>query len=320
MRILGHNLLPFAGGQLSSSAATAGNPVVAQCFFFSSDMPKTLGMLAIDYRQLLRQADTVSHLSLKASANGLAPIIASCIGYKAISGSLYNSSLDVTVHYPRDIQPVSTSGSGTDIVDSYGTGVTAGNKKLFGNMSRHPYTYPGFPRSDALNTLPAYGVCDVQFDASIAVNCMVSLGSNTAAAISGTTVAVKTQDGYGMTATLGNSVTWSIAANANIGNSSPDQSSRYRITQNSGLTRRSALGTKGNTSPATKSVTPKWAILLVPDSNFGALADGSNDLRVCVCDVGAIGSGAFIELNSTTLGVGDFASIAQIRTALETVK
>lgn len=320
MRILGHNLLPFSVAQLASGwAAGASNGIIAQCFFFSEDMPTNWANYVLDMRQLLRRSAGACEIRLRPETEGLTLLLDQSVGFKAISGSVYKPQMGVTLHYPRDIQPIGYTATGTDIPTGYATNAPTGNRRLLGNTTRRPQQYPGFPLDTQQQPLMSVSVADVEFDAAVTINAFVAPGSDLSAAVSGNVQPVTAQDASGMTTTLGTAVAWSIAANqeGNVIASPPPAATRFRVSQAVGTARRGLPATQGNTNPATKSITLKWALVAITDTDFGSLAAGSGDVQFFATLVGATGSGNIIELQKLTLGVGEYPTVSQVRTATE---
>lgn len=320
MRILGHNLIPFSVAQLTSGwAATASNGIYAQCFFFSEDMPTNWANYLIDFRQLLRRSACACEIKLRPETEGLTLMLDQSVGFKAISGSVYKAQMGVTLHYPKDVQPVGYTATGTDIPTGYGTSVVTGNKRLLANVTRRPQQFPGFPLDTQQQALASVSAADVEFDSAVTINAFVAPGPDTSAAVSGNIIPVTAQDASGMSTTLGTSVAWSIAASqeGNVIASPPAASARYRVQQAVGTARRGLPATQGNTNPATKSVTLKWALIAITDTDYGSLAAGLGDVQYFACALGATGAGTIIELQKLTLGVGEYPVVSQVRTATE---
>lgn len=320
MRILGHNLVPFSVAQLTSGwAATASNGIIAQCFFFSEDMPTNFAPYLIDFRQLLRRCAAACEIRLRPETEGLTLLLDQSVGFKAISGSVYKAQMGVTLHYPRDIQPIGYTATGTDIPTGYTTSTITGNKRLLGNAARRPQQYPGFPLDVQQQTLASVSAADVEFDAAVTINAFVAPGPDLSAAVSGNVTPVTAQDANGMSTTLGTAVAWSIAANqeGNVIASPPAAATRWRISQAVGVARRGLPATQGNTNPATKSITLKWALIAITDTNYGSLAAGVGDVQYFATLVGVTGAGTIIELQKLTLGVGEYPVVSQVRTATE---
>jgi len=320
MRILGHNLLPFSVAQLTSGwAATASNGIFAECFFFSEDMPADLSNYLIDFRQLLRRCAGACEIKLRPETEGLTLMLDQSVGFKALSGSVYKPQMGVTLHYPRDIQPIGYTATATDIPTGYATSVATGNRRLLGNVSRRPQVYPGFPLDIQKQAIYTVAVSDVEFDSAVTINAFVAPGPDTSALVSGNITPVTAQDSSGMSTTLGTAVAWSIAANqeGNVIASPPPAAARYRVSQAAGVTRRGLPATQGNTNPATKTATLKWVLVAITDTNYGSLAAGVGDVQYFACPVGVTGAGTLIELQSLTLNVGEFPVVTQVRTATE---
>lgn len=320
MRILGHNLLPFSVAQLTSGwASTATNGIIAECFFFSEDMPTNWANYLIDMRQLLRRCACAAEIRLRPETEGLTLLLEQSVGFKAISGSVYRPQMGVTLHYPRDIQPIGYTATGTDIPTGYATNVSTGNRRLLGNAVRRVPNYPGFPLDTQQQPIYSLAVADVEFDAAVTVNAFVAPGPDLSAAVSGTIAPVTAQDAGGMSTTVGTAVAWSVAANqeGNVIASPPAAATRWRVAQSVGLTRRGLPATQGNTNPATKSVTLKWALIAITDTNYGSLAAGLGDVQYFATPVGVTGAGTIIELQKLTLGVGEYPTVSQVRTATE---
>ena len=320
MRILGHNLLPFSVAQLTSGwAATASNGVIAQCFFFSEDMPQNFGPYLIDMRQLLRRSACAAEIRLRPETEGQTLLLDQSVGFKAISGSIYKPQMGVTLHYPKDIQPIGYTATGADLVTAYSSNFGTGNKALLGSAVRRPQLYPGFPLDTQQQAIYALAQSDVEFDAAVTINAFVAPATDITAAVSGNITPVTAQAANGMTTTLGTAVAWSIAASqeGNVIASPPPASTRFRVSQAVGTARRGLPATQGNTNPATKSVTLKWALIAITDTNYGGLASGNGDVQYFACAVGATGAGTLIELQKLTLGVGEYPTVSQVRTATE---
>lgn len=320
MRLLGHNLLPFSVAQQSASwAATASNGIVAECFFFSEDMPTSFSPYLIDFRQLLRRCAAATEIKLRPETEGLTLMLDQSVGFKAVSGSVYKPQMGVTLHYPKDIQPIGYTAAGTDIPTGYSPYIATGNKRLLGNLTRRPQQYPGFPLDTQQQPLASVSAADVEFDSAVVIDAFVAPGPDLTAAVSGTITPVTAQDTNGMSTTLGTASSWSIAANqeGNVIATPPASATRFRIGQSVGTARRGLPATQGNTNPASRNVTIKWAIVTITDTNYGALAAGLGDVQYFACAVGATGAGTLIELQKTTLGVGEYATVSQVRTATE---
>ena len=320
MRILGHNLLPFSVAQLTSGwAATASNGIFAECFFFSEDMPTDWSPYLIDFRQLLRRCAGACEIKLRPETEGLTLLLDQSVGFKALSGSVYKPQMGVTLHYPRDIQPIGYTAAGTDIPTGYASGVATGNRRLLGNVSRRPQVYPGFPLDTQSQPIYTVAASDVEFDSAVTINAFVAPGPDLSAVVSGNITPVTAQDAGGMSTTLGSAVAWSIGANqeGNVIASPPAAGTRWRISQAVGTARRGLPATQGNTSPATKTATLKWALVAITDTNYGSLAAGVGDVQYFACSVGVTGAGTIIELQSLTLNVGEFPVVTQVRTATE---
>lgn len=313
MRILGHNLLPFSVAQLTSGwAAVANQGILAQMFFFDSDMPEA-GMFTnytMDLRELLKQSVAATAVYLRPTQEGLLNMMDQQVGFKARSGSVYEDKSGATIHYPKIVQPISQL-AGTDITTAYTTSALTGNRKLFGTALYPVHRYAGVP-TDELAPFVRGLVTEVEFDQAVVINAFVGR-STSLTACSGTIAPVSD------TGVVGTALAWSIAANqeGNVMATPTPSSKRFRITQAVTAQRLAVPATASDVSAIAAYKTLKWAMVVIHDTNYGALATGNYEPTYFAVSVGGINSGNMVELLAPSLGPGEFATVAQIRTSTE---
>jgi hypothetical protein len=317
MRLLGSNLLPFSVAQLPATWSTG---LEVEAYFFEGDMPSDPSQYFFDQRKLIADCVAASRIVLQPTSDGLMFHQAYSHGIKAVAGSVYDPKLGVTVHYPNSIIPRRTTASSStmDIDTAYAVDLMTGNKKLKQHLSLA--MFPGFP-INAVRTLTDFAgntsgqiatVCDLIYDRLITFDAALSdgpdksvVGALTIAANSSTSGASPS----GTTAVL--SVPVNVATNLAPSTIITDN---LRVTGSANVRRTLpvSVGDK-STAPVTKTI--GHAILVIPDSNNGALAVGNYDIRLMVTKVGVKGSGELIELDSVSVSTGDFAEVVQVRTA-----
>ena len=315
MRILGHNLLPFSVLNLSTNwASTVTNGMIANVFFFDTNLADQgdFSQHLNDMRNLYNNAVAATRIVLRPTTEGLLPLADQQEGWKARSGHVYEIKNGATVHYPSAATPVGYSG-GVQIQTAYATSNDAGNKALWGiaPSGYRAWDYAGIPH-DALNPGIHLSTTDLTFDYEVTIDAVLSdVGSMSSAAAG--TIAPISDAGV-----VGTAVAWSLLADQE-GNMIPTAvpaSKRFRFIQTSGI-RRVLPVTASNVgrNAAYKSI--KWAMVVIQDTNFGALTNGNYIPTYFACEVGAVNSGKPIELLATALGPGEFATVAQIRTSTE---
>lgn len=317
MRILGHNLLPFSVLNLGSGwASNAANGQTVNVFFFDTEMADqgNFSQHLLDMRNLFDNAVAATRLTLRPTTEGLLPLMDQQEGWKARSGHVYEIKNGATIHYPSKARPVGYNGAGSSQIQSaYNTSNDAGNKALWGigPAGYRPWDYAGIPH-DALMPGIHLSSVDLTYDFAVTIDAVLSDVGDTSTAAAGTIAPI---DGSGA---VGAAVAWSIAANqeSNLIATAVPQSNRYRFIQTSG-TRRVLPVTASDVGRNAAYKTIKTALVVIQDTNYGALANGNYIPTYFACEVGAIGSGKPIELLSATLGPGEFASVAQLRLSTE---
>lgn len=317
MRILGHNLLPFSVLNLGSGwASNLSNGHTVNVFFFDTDLAAqgNFSQHLYDMRNLFDNAVAATRLVLRPTTEGLLPLLDQQEGWKARSGHVYEIKNGATIHYPSKARPVGYNGAAAvQINTAYLTSNDAGNKALWGigPAGYRPWDYAGVPH-DALMPGIHLSSTDLTYDFAVTIDGVLSDVGDVSSACAGTIAPI---DELGI---LGTAVSWSIAANqeGNVIATAIPQSKRYRFIQTSG-TRRVLPVTASDVgrNAAYKSI--KWAMVLIQDTNYGALANGNYIPTYFACEVGAIGSGKPIELMATSLGPGEFATVAQLRLSTE---
>lgn len=317
MRILGHNLLPFSVLNLASGwASSLGNGQIANVFFFDTELVDqgNFSQHLQDMRNLYNNAVAATRIVLRPTTEGLLPLNDQQEGWKARSGHIYEIKNGVTIHYPAKATPVGYNGAANvQINTAYTTSNDAGNKALWGigPAGYRPWDYAGVPH-DALMPGLHLSTTDLTFDYDVIVNAVLSdVGDETTAA-AGTIAPI---DGAGV---VGTALPWTLAANqeGNMLATPTISSKRFRFIQTSG-SRRVLPVTASDVSQNASYKTLKCALVVIQDTNYGALANGSYVPTYFACEVGAIGSGKPIELLNVTLGPGEFASVAQLRLSTE---
>ncbi len=315
MRILGHNLLPFSVLNLSTGwAAAASTGIVANVFFFDTDLAQEgdLSQYVTDMRNLYGSAVAATKIVLRPTPEGLLPINELQEGWKARSGHVYEIKNGCTIHYPAQAIPVGYPDQ-TQIQTAYASSVAAGNKALWGigPAGYRAWDFAGVPH-DALMPGIHLSTTDLTFDTAVSIDAVLSDVSDMSSAAAGTIAPISD------TGVVGTAVNWTLAAGQE-GNklaTATSSSKRFRFYQSSGTRRVIPVSTADVSQNASyKSV--KWAIVLIQDSNYGALTNGNLIPTYFACPVGTVNSGELIELLSTTLGPGEFASVAQLRLSTE---
>lgn len=317
MRILGHNLLPYSVLNMASGwTSPPSNGIVANVFFFEGNLEDQpdLTQYTADMRNLFNKAVAATRITLRPITEGLIPFADLQEGWKARAGSVYEIKNGVTIHYPSAATPVGYNGAASvQIQTGYTTSNDAGNKALWGvgPAGYRPWDYAGIPH-DALTPGIHLSTSDLTFDQTVTIDSVLSDVGDTTSACAGTIAPISD------TGVVGTAVAWTLLANqeGNMIATAVPASKRFRFIQTSG-TRRVIPTTASDVSAIAAYKSVKWAIVVIQDTNFGALANGNYIPTYFACDVGAINSGAPIELMSTALGPGEFASVAQIRTSTE---
>lgn len=320
MRLLGSNLLPFSVAQLPATWSTG---IEVEAYFFEGNIPDDLSQYFLDQRKLIENSVAVSRIVLQPTTEGLMFHQAYSHGVKAVAGSVYDPKLGVTIHYPKNIIPRRTtaSSSAMDIDAAYAVDLMTGNKKLKQHLSLS--LFPGFP-INAVRTLSDFigntsgqfaTVCDLVFDG---LKVFDGALSDTPDKSVQTVLTIAAQGSAEGSTTIGTSSALSVPANvATNAATTPISSDIIRCTGTS-ATRRLlpvSIGDK-STTPVTKNI--GHAILVIPDSNNGALAVGNYDIRLMATKVGVKGSGELIEVESLSVSTGEFVEVIQVRTAIST--
>lgn len=317
MRILGHNLLPFSVLALGSGwASNAANGQIVNVFFFDTEMADqgNFSQHLLDMRNLFDNAVAATRLVLRPTTEGLLPLMDQQEGWKARSGHVYEIKNGATVHYPSKARPIGYNGAASaQIRTAYNTSNDAGNKALWGigQAGYRAWDYAGVPH-DALMPGIHNSTTDLTFDYAVTIDAVLSDVSDMSSACAGEIAPI---DDAGV---VGNTVAWTLAANqeGNMIASAVPVSKRYRFIQTSG-TRRVLPVTASDVSRNASYKTIKTAVVVIQDTNYGALANGNYIPTYFACEVGAVGSGKPIELMATSLGPGEFASVAQLRLSTE---
>lgn len=320
MRLLGSNLLPFSVAQLPGTWNTG---IEAEAYFFEGDIPADLSQYFLDHRKLIADSVAVSRIVLQPTTEGLMFHQAYSHGVKAVAGSVYDPKLGVTVHYPKNIIPRRTTASGStlDIDAAYAIDLMTGNKKLKHHLSLA--LFPGFP-INAVRTLSdfigtTYGqigtVCDLVFDGLKTFDGALSDTPDKSVQTIASINSVSTTEGATPSGTVS-----ALTVPANLAtNLAPTAivTDILRVTGNNAARRLLpvSVGDK-STTPVTKTL--GHAIVLIPDSNNGALATGNYDIRIFATKIGVKGSGELIEVESLTVSSGEFVEVLQVRTATTT--
>ncbi|AWY08366.1 hypothetical protein HOT49_gp090 [Erwinia phage vB_EamM_Alexandra] len=317
MRILGHNLLPFSVLNLGSGwASGAATGIVANCFFFDTAIADQgdFSQHLLDLRNLTNNAVAATRIVLHPTTEGLLPLADLQEGWKARSGHVYEIKNGATIHYPSKATPVGYNGAASvQINTAYATSNDAGNKALWGigPAGYRAWDYAGVPH-DSLMPGIHLSTTDLTFDYDVTINAVLSAVGDMTSAAAGTIAPI---DGAG---TVGTAVAWTLAANqeGNAIATAIPAGKRYRFIQTSG-TRRVLPVTASDVGRTAAYKTMRSALVVIQDTNYGALANGNYIPTYFACEVGAIGSGKPIELLATALGPGDFASVAQLRLSTE---
>ncbi|QZE59667.1 hypothetical protein pEaSNUABM39_00087 [Erwinia phage pEa_SNUABM_39] len=317
MRILGHNLLPFSVlSQGSGWASNVANGQTVNVFFFDTAIADQgdFSQHLLDMRKLFDNAVAVTRLTLWPTTEGLLPLMDRQEGWKARSGHVYEIKNGATVHYPSKATPVGYNGAAAvQIQTAYNTSNDAGNKALWGigAAGYRPWDYAGIPH-DALMPGIHLSTTDLTFDNEVTIDAVLSDVGDMSSAAAGTVAPI---DGAGV---VGTARAWTLAANqeGNVLATPTTSSKRFRFIQTSG-TRRVLPVTASDVSQNAAYKTMRSALVVIQDTNYGALANGSYVPTYFACEVGAIGSGKPIELLATALGPGEFASVAQLRLSTE---
>lgn len=320
MKILGHNLLPFTVAQLPANW-TIGLDIEA--YFFAGNIPTDLTSYITDHRNLFGNCIAANRIILKPTTEGLMLLQEYSHGFKAVSGSVYDPKLGVTIHYPKNMIPrtFQNSNSVVDIQTAYSLGMDSGNKKLKQQVSLALVN--GFPiatdKSLGGNPLAAASIyaslascVDLEYENSILFDAIVSDDATKPAAAS---LIMSNNDSAG-TPAVGTEVTYTLPANVAANqNTTTITSSKLRIRGDAQSFRRLIPATVGDvhTTPVTKTI--GWALLVFVDSNLNTLGQGLKDVRVMATKVGLLESGELIELASLNVSTGQFAEVLQVRTA-----
>jgi len=320
MRLLGSNLLPFSVAQLP---ATWNTGIEVEAYFFEGNIPDDLSQYFLDQRKLIADSVAVSRIVLQPTSDGLMFHQAYSHGVKAVAGSVYDPKLGVTIHYPKNIIPRRTtaSSSAMDIDAAYAVDLMTGNKKLKQHLSLS--LFPGFP-INAVRTLTDFvgntngqiaTVCDLVFDRLITFD--AALSDTPDKSVAGALNIIAQSSTAGST-TIGTNSALTVPINvATNAATTPITTDILRIggTANARRTLPVSIGDK-STAPVTKNI--GHAILVIPDSNNGALAVGNYDIRLMATKVGVKGSGELIEVESLSVSSGEFVEVIQVRTATTT--
>mgnify|MGYP003361946902 CR=1 FL=1 len=317
MRILGHNLLPFSVLNLGSGWwSNAANGIVANCFFFDTALADQgdFSQHLQDLRNLTDNAVAATRIVLRPNTEGLVPLADLQEGWKARSGHVYEIKNGATIHYPSKARPVGYNGAASvQINTAYTTSNDAGNKALWGigPAGYRAWDYAGVPH-DSLTPGIHLSTTDLTFDYEVTIDAVLSDVGDMTSAAAGTVAPI---DGAG---NVGTARAWAIAANqeGNVLATPTTSSKRFRFIQTSG-TRRVLPVTASDVGRTASYKTMRSALVVIQDTNYGALANGNYVPTYFACEVGAIGSGKPIELMSTALGPGEFASVAQLRLSTE---
>lgn len=317
MRILGHNLLPFSVlNQGSGWASNAANGILANVFFFDTNLADqgNFSQHLADMRNLFNNAVAATRIMLRPTQEGFLPLADQQEGWKARSGSVYEIKNGATLHYPSKATPVGYNGaSSVQINTAYATSNDAGNRALWGigQAGYRAWDYAGIPH-DSLMPGIHNSTTDLTFDNAVTIDAVLSDVGDMSSACAGTIAPIDTNG------VVGTAVAWSLLANqeGNVLATPVGASKRFRFIQTSG-TRRVLPVTASDVSMNASYKTIKWALVVIQDSNYGALANGNYVPTYFACEVGAIGAGKPIELMNVTLGPGEFATVAQLRTSTE---
>ena len=321
MRLLGSNLLPFSVAQLPGTWSTG---IEVEAYFFEGDMPSDLTAYFQDHRKLVGDSVAASRIVLQPTTEGLSFLQAHSYGWKAVAGSVYDPKMGVTIHYPRSILPRRTtaSSSALDVDAAYAVDLPTGNSKMKQHISMG--LYPGFPVGTLRQLYDFVGnttsqianVADLDFGRAITFDAVLadSYDRSTAA-----TLLIAAQ-GTGGTNSIGTQTTLTVPANLDTNRAGGTiNTDILRVTGNANSVRRVLPATMGDVSTAKVTKTIGYAILLIPDSNFGAQAIGTHDIRFMATKVGAKNSGELIELESLNISTGEFAEVVQVRTSTELI-
>lgn len=317
MRILGHNMLPLSVLQQGSGwASTASNGIIANIFFFEETIAQqgNFRQHLTDMRNLFNNAVAATKVILRPTTEGLLPLLDLSEGWKARSGSVYEIKNGVTIHYPSKIIPVGYSTAANVAVQTaYNTSLDNGNKVLWGSgqSGYRPWDYAGIPH-DAAQPGIHLSITDITYDQEVTINAMLSDVNDQSLITSGTIAPINASG------TVGTAVAWSIAAGqeGNMLTTVPVASNRFRFVH-SVANRRALPVTASDVGQNASYKTIQSAIVVIQDTNYGALANGNYIPTYFACEVGAIGSGKPIEVQATALGPGEFATVAQMRLSTE---
>lgn len=320
MKILGHNLLPFTVAQLPSNW-TIGLDIEA--YFFEGNIPTDLTSYITDHRNLFGNCIAANRIILKPTTEGLMLLQEYSYGFKAVSGSVYDPKLGVTIHYPKNMIPrtYSNSNVAVDIQTAYNLGMDSGNKKLKQNVSLSFVN--GFPIAvdkgiygNPLLASTFYAsqpsCANFEYENSILFDAIVSDDATKPSAAS---FYMSNMDSAG-TPAVGTEVLYTLPANVAANqNTATITSSKVYIRGDAQNFRRIFPATVGDvhTTPVTKTI--GWALLVFVDSNLNNFALGLKDVRVMATKVGLLESGELIELASLDVSTGQFAEVLQVRTA-----
>lgn len=321
MRLLGSNLLPFSVAQLPGTWSTG---IEVEAYFFEGDMPSDLTAYFQDHRKLISDAVAASRIVLQPTTEGLAFMQAYSYGWKAVAGSVYDPKSGVTIHYPQSIIPRRTtaSSSALDVDTAYAVDLPTGNSKMKQHISVG--LYPGFPvgtlrqLSDFVGNAVSQmaNVADLDFGRAISFDAALADSYDRTAAATLTIAA----QGTGGTSASGTSTTLTVPASVDTNKATQVLNTDIlRVTGNANNVRRVLPVTMGDASTTKVTKTIGYAILLIPDSNFGAQAIGTYDIRFMATKVGAKNSGELIELESLSVSTGEYAEVVQVRTSTELI-
>lgn len=319
MRLLGSNLLPFTVAQMPSNWTTG---LEVEAYFFEGSMPDDLSAYYNDHRKLIEDSVAASRIVLQPTADGLVLMQQNSYGVKAVYGSVYDPKLGVTIHYPKNIIPRRTNASSStlDIDAAYATDLVTGNKKMKQHISLGLYS--GFPVGTVRQLADFVGnftaqiatMCDLVFDG---VKSFDALLADDPAKANVATINISAQGSGAGSSPIGTQGTFTVPANYNTNAFGTTISSDILRCYGSivNTSRRPIPVSIGDKSSAAISKTIGYAILLIPDSNFGSLAVGNYDIRFMATKVGVTGAGELIELEKLTLTSGEFAEVTQVRTS-----
>lgn len=279
MRLLNSNIVNF-GYPIHNP--TTGLADVTVLFYESKpDLSKTV-------RTLNREAVAVSSMSLKAVDQGYIYHAESSVGVKAIEGSEYWPEYGITLHHPKYIEPATIPGPtniGFDIP-------TIPMKSLSGAVLSHPI---------AKSTAPVHKA-RMAYASPMTFDCVFRIQRDTKGALS---CYVDTSD---------TSLSQVSIPEGQITNTTDEMTlNNFTIERKASQEGYIVLAQAGDHTTTPIKKTLAYAVFV-----FTRYAAGNTptDNVVFGTDVGATGSGAYLELFKTELSTGEYPIITNLRTGI----